>query len=61
VEQGEEGGMGRQNMFRGQNPTQHSTMNVMGETPLDMVLLQDRQRRFHIVTREVSIGKKTEP
>jgi len=52
--------MGRQNMFRGQNPTQHSTMNVMGETPLGMVLLQDCQRRFHIVTREVPVGEKTE-
>jgi hypothetical protein len=35
-------------------------MNVMGETPLDMVLLQDCQRRFHIVTREVPIGEKIE-
>ena len=52
--------MGRQNMFRGQNTTQHGTMNVMGETPLDMVLLQDCQRRFHIVTREVPIGEKIE-
>jgi hypothetical protein len=35
-------------------------MNVMGETPLDMALLQDCQRHFHIVTREVPIGEKTE-
>ena len=52
--------MGRQNILLGQDPTQHGTMNVMNETPLDMVLLQDCQRRFHIVRREVPIGEKTE-
>jgi|GEM_PF-1791272 hypothetical protein len=35
-------------------------MNVMNETPLNMVLLQDCQRCFHIVTREVPIGEKIE-
>jgi hypothetical protein len=35
-------------------------MNVINETPLDRDLLQDCQRRFHIVTREVPIGEKTE-
>jgi hypothetical protein len=35
-------------------------MNVIGETPLDMVLLQDCQRRFHIVVWEAPVGEKTE-
>jgi hypothetical protein len=53
--------MGRQNMLPGQDTTQHGTVIAVRETPLDMILLQDCQRRFHIVTREVSIGGKTEP
>jgi hypothetical protein len=35
-------------------------MIAMHKTPLDMDLLQDRQRRFHIVTREVPPRGKTE-
>jgi hypothetical protein len=35
-------------------------MIAMRETPLDMDLLQDRQRRFHIITREVPIDEKIE-
>jgi len=35
-------------------------MNVMGKTPLDMVLLQDCQRRFHIVMQEAPVGEKRE-